>query len=243
MTLPSDRRPEPESRPEGPAPLSRRQLTLLLVPVVALTIGATVANALAPTLLVEHPLVLLALAPIFRYMVATATLIDPVPFFTVALVAKFSTDPIMYVLGYRYGDSAVRWIEQRAGGGEYVRALERWFTRARWPVVFIAPNRLVCILAGATRMPFKAFAAVNVAGTAFNIVVARSLSEALSGPIGALVRFTDRYQWWLTAVTVTAVMLSVSLQRRRGEGEVESITEIERELAGEPGDDAADPGA
>ena len=233
-----------EAGPGGTPPLARRHLTLLLVPVVALTLSATVANALAPTLLADHPLVLLALAPIFRYMVATATLIDPVPFFAVALVAKFATDPIMYILGYHYGDAAVRWIEQRAGGGEYVRTLERWFTQARWPVVFFAPNRLVCILAGATRMPFKAFAAVNVAGTVFIVTVARSLSGVLSGPIGALVRFTDRYQWWLTAVTVTAVMLSVTLQRRRGEGEVESIAQIERELTGETGEgDAAGPDA
>lgn len=209
---------------------------MLLVPVVVLTVAATVANALAPTLLVDHPLVLLALAPIFRYMVATAPSIDPLPYFTVTLVAKFATDPIMYVLGYRYGDAAVRWIEQRAGGGEYVRTLERWFTKARWPVVFLAPNRLVCILAGATHMPFRLFAAVNVAGTVFIIVIARSLSDALSGPIGAFVRFTDRYQWWLTAVTVTAVMLSVTLQRKRGEGELESLSEIERELAGEAGE-------
>ena len=219
-----------------PAPLSRRNLTLLLVPVVVLTVAATVANALAPALLADHPLVLLALAPIFRYMVTTATQIDPVPFFTVALVAKFATDPIMYLLGWHYGDAAVRWIERKAGAGEYVRTLERWFTRARYPVVFLAPNRLVCVLAGATRMPFRSFAAVNVAGTLATITVAWSLSDALSGPIDAFIRFIDRYQWWFTALTVTAVVVSVSLQRREGRSELESITEIERELAGEGGD-------
>jgi membrane protein DedA with SNARE-associated domain len=198
-------------------PLSRRRLALLLAPVLAITVAATVANALAPTLLADHPLLLLGLNPLFRYMVATAVLVDPVPFFMVALVGKLATDPIFYFLGRRYGDAAVRWIEQKMGAGEYVRTVERWFVRARYPVVFLAPNRLVCTLAGATRMRLRSFIVLNLTGTLTTIFVARSLSGALAGPIGAFVRFTDRYQWWLTALTVTAVLVSVTLQRRRGD--------------------------
>lgn len=196
-------------------PFSRGGLALLLLPVVVLTVAATVANALAPTLLVEHPLLLLAFNPLFRYMVATAVLVDPIPFFLVALVAKLATDPLLYAVGWRYGDAAVRWIEQRMGAGEYVRTVERWFVRARYPVVFLAPNRLVCTLAGATRMSPVSFAALNVAGTLTTITVARSLSGALAGPIGAFVRFTDRYQWWLTGLTIAIVAVSVSLRRRK----------------------------
>lgn len=234
----------PRSRPGGrtigrleTTPLARRSLVLLLAPVIVLTVSATVANALAPTLLVDHPLLLLGLNPIFRYMVATGALLDPVPFFTVGLLAKLATDPIMYLLGYRYGDAAVRWIEKRAGGGDYVRTLERWFTKARYPVVFIAPNRLVCVLAGSTRMPFPAFAAVNVVGTVAGLSVAWGLSDVLSGPIDAFIRFTDRYQWWLTAGTILAVVLSVSLQQRsKGEGEAGLVDDLEREAGGEPRD-------
>jgi membrane protein DedA with SNARE-associated domain len=198
-------------------------------------VAATVANALAPTLLVEHPLVLLALNPLFRYMVATAVLIDPVPFYVVALLAKLATDPILYVLGWRYGDAAVRWIEKRMGAGEYVRAIERWFVRARFPVVFLAPNRLVCTLAGATRMDPRAFAICNVAGTLTTIAVARSLAGALAGPIGAFVRFTDRYQWWLTGLTVLAVVISVSV--KGNQGGVGSVDELQQEAADECEDD------
>jgi membrane protein DedA with SNARE-associated domain len=219
------------------APLSHRTLALVLAPVVALTVAAMVANALAPTLLVEHPLLLLALNPIFRYMVATATLVDPVPFYAVAVMAKLATDPIMYVLGRRYGDAAVRWIERRMGAGEYVRTVERWFVRARHGTVFLAPNRLVCTLAGSTRMGFLSFAVINLAGTLTAVTVARSLSGVLSGPIGAFVRFTDRYQWWLTALTVAVVLLSVSLQQRRGAVSAHPVAELEQEL----GDEGEDP--
>lgn len=197
-----------------------------------MVVAATVANALAPTLLVEHPLLLLGFNPLFRYMVATAVLVDPVPFVVVALVAKLSTDPILYVLGWRYGDAAVRWIERRMGVGEYVRTVERWFVRARYPVVFLAPNRLVCTLAGATRMNPRSFALLNVAGTLTIIAVARSLAGALAGPIGAFVRFTDRYQWWLTAFTIVAVIASVSLRKR--ESDVGSIDELQREATEDP---------
>ncbi len=215
-------------------PLSRRNLVLLLAPVVVLTVSATVANALAPTLLVDHPRVLLALNPIFRYMVATAALIDPVPFFVVGLLAKLATDPIMYIVGYRYGDAAVRWIEKRAGGGDYVRTLEGWFVKSRYPVVFIAPNRLVCVLAGATRMPFPLFATVNLTGTIAGLSVAWALSDALSGPIDAFIRFTDRYQWWLTGGTIGAVMLSVSFQRKKEGPEGGLVEDLEREAGEEP---------
>lgn len=217
-------------------PLARRQLVLLLAPVVVLTVAAMVANALAPTLLSDHPQVLLALNPIFRYMLATAQLIDPLPFFAVGLTAKLATDPIMYLLGYRYGDAAVRWIEKQAGAGEYVRTLERWFVKARYPVVFLAPNRIVCVLAGRTRMPFRAFAATNIAGTLTGLAVARGLSDVLSGPLGAFIRFNDKYQWWLTLVTVGAVLLSVSLQRRKGEAP-EGMAGLADDLEGEMGED------
>lgn len=197
-----------------------------------MVVAATVANALAPTLLVEHPLLLLGFNPLFRYMVATAVLVDPVPFVVVALAAKLSTDPILYVLGWRYGDAAVRWIERRMGAGEYVRTVERWFVRARYPVVFLAPNRLVCTLAGATRMNPRSFALLNVAGTLTIIVIARSLAGALAGPIGAFVRFTDRYQWWLTALTIIAVVASVSIRQRPSD--VGPVDELQREVGEEP---------
>lgn len=197
-----------------------------------MVVAATVANALAPTLLVEHPLLLLGFNPLFRYMVATAVLVDPVPFVVVALAAKLSTDPILYVLGWRYGDAAVRWIERRMGAGEYVRTVERWFVRARYPVVFLAPNRLVCTLAGATRMNPRSFALLNVAGTLTIIVIARSLAGALAGPIGAFVRFTDRYQWWLTALTIIAVVASVSIRHRPSD--VGPVDELQREVGEEP---------
>jgi membrane protein DedA with SNARE-associated domain len=197
-------------------------------------VAATVANALAPKLLADHPLLLLAFNPLFRYMVATAVVVDPVPFYVVALLAKLSTDPILYVIGWRYGDAAVRWIEKRMGAGEYVRTIERWFVRARYPVVFLAPNRLVCTLAGATRMDPRSFALLNIAGTLLTITVARSLAGVLSGPIGAFVRFTDRYKWWLTAVTVLAVVASVSL--RRSQPGVGSIDELQQEAGEEKGE-------
>jgi len=219
--------PEPADTREG---LSRRALTLVLVPIILLSVMGTVANAVFPALLSEHPLLLVALQPRFRYLVATANLIDPLTFYAVALTAKLVTDPLYFLLGDRYGDRAVRWIEHKMGAGEYVLMVERWFKRARDPVVFLFPGALVCVLAGTTHMRLRRFALLNVGGTLTTLTFVQLVGDVLEGPIGAFIRFNERYMWWLTGISIVLVALSFALREKKGTSELESIAEIEREL-------------
>ena len=46
-----------------------------------------------------------------------------------------------------------------------MRQVERWFGRAAYPLVFVAPNNLICLMAGAAGMSVGGFFAVNLAGT------------------------------------------------------------------------------
>jgi membrane protein DedA with SNARE-associated domain len=218
---------------EQGAGLSRRALTLVLVPVIAQSVAGTVANAVFPTLLANAPLLLIAIQPRFRYLVATATVISPVPFFLVALAGKLFTDPLYFLLGQRYGDRAVRWMEQKLGAGDYVVTVERWFKKADNLIVFLSPSGLVSTLAGATGMSWRRFLALDLAGSLAAITFVRLLGGVFEGPINSFIRFNERYMWWLTGISILAVAISVGLQQRRGTSDIESIAEAERELEGE----------
>ena len=54
---------------------------------------------------------------------------------------------------YWYGDTALTWMEQRTKTyGTMLRQWERWFQKAAYPLVFIAPNNVICLFAGAAGM-------------------------------------------------------------------------------------------
>ncbi|CAN5187304.1 hypothetical protein BH18ACT4_BH18ACT4_03230 [soil metagenome] len=210
---------------------SRRSLSLLLVPIVALSVMGTVANALTPKLLADHPLLLVALEPRNRNLLLTASRVDVVPFVVFATVRRIISDPLFFLLGHFYGEAAVRWIERQSGaGGRLVRLAERMFARAAKISVFLFPGILVCVMAGAVGMRPRVFLALNLAGTIAVVVALRLFAQELDGPVGALQRWNDRNVGWLTAVTVAAVVAWLLVQRVRGRSKIRSVAQIEQEL-------------
>lgn len=217
-------------RPRPP----RRTLVLLVTPIVVLSVVGTVTNALTPTLLAEHPQLLITLEARNRNLLLAASRVDAVPFVMIAVLRRLFSDPLYFLLGHYYGDGAVRWIEHKLGeGGSVVRVIERGFRRASKVMVFMFPGALVCVLAGATEMKVRTFVALNLAGTVAAVIVLRIFARALDGPVGAVQRFTDRNFRWLTLVTIGATLLWVVMQRKSGTSDVETLGEIEREIEGE----------
>lgn len=210
---------------------SRRTLALLVAPIAVLITAGTVANALTPVLLKEHPLLLISLEARNRNLLAAASRVDLVPFVVAGVVRRMASDPLFFLLGHLYGDRALRWAERRLGSGELlVKATEAWFRRASAVMVFFFPGALVCVLAGVSRMSPRVFLALNFAGTLTAVVVLRLFAHALSGPIEAVLAFNDRNVKWLTLVSVVAVAGVVLLQRSRGGGELEAVLELDDEL-------------
>lgn len=208
---------------------SRRLLWILLTPVVILTAAGYVADAIGPALVVHHPLVQMFLNPRNRYLALASNQVGPVPFFVVGFLRLVLTDPIFYVLGLLYGDGALRWMETKMGD-ESIVLLRRWFAKAAYPIVAIAPNQFVCMLAGATEMRPSIFISLNVGGTIARLILIRMTADIFSGPLDAVVRFLHRYQWWLTGISVVVVALQVISSRRRGRSDIESVATLEREL-------------
>ena len=211
--------------------MARRKLTLLLIPIVALTVAGTLADWFAAAIITDHPLLQMFLNPRLRYLTLAANLVDPVPFYLVGFFRLVLTDPLYYLLGRWYGEAALRWIERHGGeSGAAVPIFERWFTKAAYPIVAIAPNGFVCLLAGATGMRPVVFAALNVGGTIVRLIAVRALAEVLEQPLEDVLGFIGRYQWWVVGISVALGLFQWWRSRRAGRSKLQTPSEIEEEI-------------
>ncbi len=220
-------------------------LVLLIAPIVVLSTLGTIATALTPTLAANHPLLLIAMDARNR-MLILAREVDLVPFLVVGVLRRSLSDPLFYLLGRFYGESAIRWLEKKGGGGGLVTLTERIFKRAGYPMVFAFPGAIVCALAGTTGMSPVGFMIANLAGTLTSVIAVRLFSDAVASPVEWLLDFFRRNMVAATTVSVGLMILSVILSRAQGRLEGTSIDALEKEL--EAGDgttptDGQNPGA
>lgn len=212
-----------------PAP-DRRLLTVLAALIAVFWLLGTVANALAPRLLADHPLLLVALEPRNRNLLLTASLVDPIPYIFFATLRRLASDPIYFALGHLYGDRAIDWMEEQVGerGGRFLRIAERGYRRFSRAAVFLFPGLLVCVMAGATGMKVRTFLAWNVVGTVCAVVALRLFAGEIEPVVSPIIEWNERNASTLTIVTVALVAAWLVVQRLRGQSELSSI----RDLAG-----------
>jgi membrane protein DedA with SNARE-associated domain len=180
-----------------------------------LAVAGFLGIAFSPVLLVEAPLLLIALSPLYRHLVVVAPMVDAPSFFVVAIVRLFAADPFMYALGKRYGRTALGWVEARSPFmGRFLRIVERIFARAG-AFVFLASQALtVCTVAGVFRMPKGKFVAANLGGTLLHVTVAWYLGDALRLWVVRFQAWVDAHVVPLTAVTVAAALVGWLVWRR-----------------------------
>ena len=230
---------------------SRRAMTLVSVPLVVLVIVSYVGDALAPSLVDTHPAWLIALNARNRNLVLVTNSLDPWTFYGIGIVRLLISDPLFFLLGYWYGDAAVKWMERRTRTwGQLLRQFEEWFAKAAYPIVFIAPNNVFCLFAGAAGMPLRAFFAVNLAGTVFRLWLVRRFGEAFEGPLDDVVEWIGDNRRILLPISIGLVLVSLALEAKRGETEVSALAHLDDELdeieheeeqgdAGDPADDGS----
>lgn len=211
---------------------SRLTFWLLVGPLVVLVIASYVGDALAPTLVDKHPLLLIALNARNRNLVLVTNELDALSYYLVGTVRLLLADPLFYLIGYFYGDAAVRWAEKRSRTfGGLLRSVERFFEKASYPLVLLAPNNPICLFAGASGMSPAVFLALNITGTLGRLILIRWVGDVFSAPLDALVDFIREYRLPLTAVTVTiTAFLMWSESRGEGESELEALIRLEEEL-------------
>jgi len=219
---------ETPTRPKPP----RWVLAALLTGVGVLLVASNVGNIFYATLVQRHPALLLTLNSTNRVLVGVTNRLDAVTYYGIGFVRLVVADPLFYLLGLFYGDASIRWMEQKMGdGATMIIWFEKAFKKARYPIVLIAPNNPVCLLAGATGMPVPIFLALNALGTIGRLYLARLFGKAFTAPISAVTGFLDRYRWPILAISIVLFALQSLVKTRQGKG-VAGLGEL-AELKGE----------
>ena len=182
----------------------------------------------------RHPAVLLALNASNKTLVGVTNQLDAPTYYSIGFLRLSIGDPIFYLLGLLYGNAALRSIERKAGDRTTsIQWLQAAFHKARYPMVLIAPNHVICLLAGATRMAVVAFASLNVIGTAGRLYLARRLGVEFQGPIEATTSYLDRYRWPIVAASLALFALQSKLKKRKDGtpgGQLASLSELREEI-------------
>ncbi len=213
-------------------PPSPHALKLLVAPVVFLVICSNVANVMWPTLQEDHPLLLIALSSINRYLILVSDDLGAVEYYLVGTMRLLVSDPLFFLLGYWYGDRALEWMDRKAPTyGPMLRRFQGAFGKAAWPLVVIAPNNFICLFAGAAGMRIAWFFVLNLTGTIGRLYLIRVLGDAFSSPIDTFQDFVAEYRWWFIAAS--AIVVAISLRNEFGGrgGEIDQLVHLDEDLA------------
>ena len=129
-------------------------------------------------------------------------------------------DPFFFLIGHWYGDTAITWLENRTKTfGQVIRQWEGFFSKAAYPLIFIAPNNPLCLLAGASGMSVAGFFATNVAGTLTRLYLIRRLGEAFEEPLDDVLGFIRDYRMPLLILSIVAARVLPPVRAAvRGQG-------------------------
>jgi membrane protein DedA with SNARE-associated domain len=89
--------------------------------------------------------------------------------------------------------------------------------------VFIAPNNVVCLLAGGAGMSLPTFFSLNVGGTFARLYLIRWLGDAFERPIDDVLDFIARYRTPLLVVSITFFMIVMVRELRQGKEDIEAL--------------------
>ena len=190
--------------------LERRLLIGLLILLIAVD---RIAAAGAPWLATHHPLLLAAVDPTDK-AVLLALKVSLVALFPLAVGRRLLGQALYFLIGRRLGPEAKAWLHSRGAGGILSR-VERVLGRWSYPIVFIAPRDVVCLLAGDMGMGWAPFLILAAVRDCAAVLLLRELSQAFAKQIDSVLNFLNTYALPATLVAVGLVALQVVVQRRR----------------------------
>lgn len=223
--------PDPERTDPG-----RRRLAMLTVPIVGLIVATNVGSALAPDLVNSHPLLLIALNSQNRNLLLVTNQLDAWSYYLVGTLRLLVADPLFFLLGFWYGDTALAWMEKRTKTfGSTLRQWESGFKKAMYPVVFLAPNQWVCMFAGAAGMSLPGFFATNILGTLVRLYLLRRLGESFSAPLDDVLGWIGDHRTPLLVVSIALTVVYGILELRKGGPGLDELADL-AEQGTEPGE-------
>lgn len=192
---------------------------LLIAIVVGLYILGFATSGLAPKLLKDHPLSLIALAPRYRWFILASPRIDVIPYFAVGIARLLASDPVYFALGWFFGDRAIEFFEDSLGKPT-IDKTRQMFLKASVVMALFFAGPIICVLAGAAGMKPRKFFTLNVIGTSVIVALLRVFSDQLDGVIKPILRFNDRYSRYILIGTLALSALYISRAVRKQVGAV-----------------------
>lgn len=214
---------------EGPRP-PKALLPLIGSAIIGLVVATNIGNAVWAKWIETNPIGLLALNSSNKFLLGTSVVTDFWPFLIVATLRLLVADPLFYGLGYIYGPQALHWAKRVFPGIDPIvdqfEDDQTGFKKALTPLVFIAPNNPVCLLAGVAAMPIRRFVILNVTGTIGRVLLVRFIGHLFEDQIESVLDMIARYQGWFLRGSIILVVgyLAWQIIGRRGlVGGVESL--------------------
>lgn len=200
----------------------------VVVIVVAAFVTGLIGTALSPTLIVDHPLWMIALNANNRWLILVTNHVDAWGFYVVALARRVIPTLAFFALGYWYGGRAVRWLEGRdPAGGEVFHIVEGWFERIGWWIVAIAPMTFVTLLAGAAKFRPRVLIPLVTVSILARLILLRWLGTQFTGTLESIVDWIDRTRGPLLVVTIGLVLVSAWMQRGKRAESFEELTTLD----------------
>jgi membrane protein DedA with SNARE-associated domain len=211
---------------------------LLAVPIAALIVMNNLGTALTTEWAERHPLALIALNSQNRTLILTTNQLDAWSYYLVGSIRLLVADPFFFLIGHWYGDTALRWLEGRTKSfGQLLRQWEGFFSKAAYPLIFVAPNNPLCLLAGASGMSVTGFLLTNVAGTVTRLYLIRRLGNTFEEPLDDVLGFMRDNRMPLLVLSIALAAFFLVSELRTGRTGLEELEElVEEDEAGSVGD-------
>ena len=220
-------------RLERGKPPGKWALRLAIAYVIVSQIGGYVGDLNTALWFDTHPAWLIALNPRNRILALTTIHLDATTFYLVGFLRNVLSDPIYFLFGFWYGDRAITWLERRSKTyGPVIRDGERYFRKAAYPLIFLAPNNAICAMSGATGVPVVPFIALNVSGTIARLILIRQLGQTFESPLQGIGGFIAEYRLQIFIISAIAVAWSVYNEFFSQQGQAQSLVEMTRETEG-----------
>ncbi len=219
---------QPVTAPPPPAMPRAAVRRLVLVAGLLLYVAGTIGSNIAPAVIDEHPVGILALSSRNRNLLGSVPFIDPLPYAVVGFLRVLAAAVVLYLIGRWYGARGIGWVEGQVGElPATIRWIQRGVDRGGRPLVVLMPgSNIVCLMVGHRRMAPRTFLPLVTLGIVLKLIVLWAGGKLLEDQIKAFLDFIERYQWWVVIGLFALTFFQSAGRARKSIPEV--IEEIER---------------
>lgn len=179
--------------------------------------ASLLGTVLAPYLLVESPLLLVAISPAAHHVVLAAASVDPSALLLVATLRRALTGVGAFGLGAVFGPRAVGWVARRRPGiGPWLSSIEKGFARFGVMLLCVAPTPTLAFFAGVAARPLRRVLPALLFGHTLWNCAAYYLGDALASRSQRLVAFLGEHLLVSTLLCVAFVGSQLLLRRLSG---------------------------